>query len=586
MIGIFAILISAFTFNVNIGVAEGHQQEIPNTFYSITSFDHLKISTSYWARVEVEFPNSGDYVLEGGKPNMQRIAFFDEHGQLLKKGNHLEINVLEDDLSKTYFLYYSFVDEKDKNLLSIALFNYKEFLKQRHKSHNEQAIFQAVLSFPLMIALFFALFNQKRVYLYYALYILSIMFFFGYQYGLVGSVVPFINGIPPMWIWFFSFLITVFYLLFSASFLDLKKHDPFALRLIIIAIYFIIFFFLISLTLYVLGYDVQHSLTYKLPFWIVQLYLVFWFIIRIFGHPSKIKKYYLVGFFIVFIISISGQFLSASQSASNYNYLFQAGLILEVFVLALGLGARVNEIQNAEIKAQKELIDQLKLTEKLQEEYAEQLETKVLERTNNLAKKNKEFELLLKEVHHRVKNNLQMIISLLNMQDRRMQSPKMKGIFVSTKNKIKTLAMIHEHLYQNEDLTSISLENYLKDLCWMIISTLHKGNPIDLRINVDPIQTEIDTGISIGIMVNELVTNSLKYGIAKIENPKLTISVQEKESKLLLIISDNGKGIAETQTVFGLGYTIIQSILDSHNGHMNFNTTNEHFTIEIMLEKY
>jgi two-component sensor histidine kinase len=582
MVLLLSLLLSLSNINLEISVAKGDRDEIPSEFQPIETIEYLDIRTPYWAKIEFELDEKGQFVLQGGKPNMNRISFYNDEGILIKEGNHLQIDLSKEG-KKTYYLFYPFVDEKDKNLLSIELHTLSNFIVSRNKERSQQLIFQSLLLFPCMVAFFFAVFTKKKVYAFYALYILSLMFFFGYQYGIIGNVLDFFNDIPPMWVWFFGFLMTYFYLLFSSSFLDLKEHDPFSLRLINIAIYFILFFFLVSVILYLFNIDVQHSIAYKAPFLLIEIFLVTWFIVRIFKHPYKIKYYYLTGFFILITVSLSGQILSVNQSAADYNHIFQAGLVVEVFILALGLGARVNEIQKAEIRTQNALIDQLQINEQMKDKYAAQLEQQVYQRTQDLTRRNKEVEFLLKEVHHRVKNNLQMITSMLNMHHRRTNSAETDVVFKTTKTKIKSLAMIHEFLYSSEDLSSISLNRYLPDLCEMIIDSLHSGNNIDLQIDIEEVATGIETGISLGLIVNELVTNSLKYGIAKVENPMLRLELVKSDAVIHLKLTDNGRGIKGDKIEYGLGYTIIESILANNDGELRMLPISTGFSVAISM---
>lgn len=582
------IIFLSFILQINspqlsISVSIGNEDLVPSTFTPLNELEHLVIRTSYWARVDIMSNPQGEYILQGGKSNLKKISFYNAKGEFIGTGNHIKISLNNE--KSTYYLFYPFVDEKDGNLLSIALKDEIRFLKERSNERVSQLAFHSFLAFPLFVAIVLALRTRSSVYLYYALYILSIMCFFGYQYGVLGDLLPIVNIIPPMWIWLFSFLLTFFYLLFSISFLDLDKFDPFSAKLIRIANWYVFIFFLISLFLYLLRIDVQHSLAYKIPFWIIQVILIVWLMTRIFKHPSSIKMYYLTGFFILCAVSVSGQILSASQSVSNYNYLFQLGLIVEVFILALGLSARVDEMQNEKTKAQNDLIDQLKVNEELQLRYTDELEQKVMMRTEALSKRNEENEVLLKEVHHRVKNNLQMITSMLSMRERRTKSKDLSTYLTSTRNKIKSMALIHEHLYLTSDFSSINLSIYIDRLCEMIIGSLHKGNEIDLRVSIQDLSADIETAIPLGLMINELITNSIKYGIADVPKPILGIEITEKEGCLSLLIFDNGEGISSNNKE-GLGFTIIRSIIENMDGSIQYKKEDSFFYVEVNLREY
>lgn len=581
----FAFILISFAgqIDVSTSVAKGFENKIPIEFTDVTELNHLEIRSSYWAKVEINGQVEGNYILQGGKASLKKIRFYDEEKNLIGTGNNVKIRLKAESL--TYYLYYPFVDEKDGDLLSIRVVEEIQFLKARFIERTFQLAFHSFLAFPLLIALVLALRTRSSVYIYYALYILAIMSFFGYQYGLLGEILPVFNDIPPMWIWFFSFLNATFYLLFSSSFLDLKRFDPFSGKLILVANWFIFIFFLISITIYLIGIDVQHSIGFKVPFLVIEVCLIIWFIARTLKHPSRIKKYYLVGFFILIIEGIVGQVLSINQNAANYNHLFQLGMVVEVFILALGLSVRIDETQKEKNKAQNDLINQLKVNEELQAKYTDELEYKVRVRTEALSKRNEENEVLLKEVHHRVKNNLQMITSMLSMRERRTESEDLSSQLASTKNKIKSIALIHEHLYMTSDFSNIHLPEYVSRLCEMIIDSLHKGAAVDLQLSVENISADIETAIPLGIMINELVTNSLKYGLSTKKKPILGLKLSATNESLDLLIYDNGDGFSPEHKE-GLGLTIIRSILENMNGTISYLANSEMFEIKISMLEY
>ena len=583
---LYLITVLAFTIQppeLSIGVAKGGEELLPSSFTPLVDLEQLEIKQAYWAEVAITNFHPGTFVLQGGNSNLKRIHFYTTDQRRLEISNNLEIQL--DGSDTTFLLFYPFVDEKDSNLLSISINDKSVFLENLRKESIGQYVFHAFLLFPFLVSLVLYIRTRATVYLHYALYIFSLIFFFGYQHGIVGTYLPFINNIPPIWIWLCGSLMSIFYLLFTISFLDLKKVDPFSRKLILIAIWFTNFYTVLSISLYALGIDVQHSILYKTPFLSVQVVLIIWFVGRTFKHPSSIKYYYLTGFFILFAIVISGQVLSTSRSASDYNGLFQLGLVAEVFILTLGLSARVNAIQREKDFAQNKLIEQLQVNEELQREYTEELEDKVIERTKSLDLRNKENEMLLKEVHHRVKNNLQMITSMINMYNRRSDSEEVEEVLVGARNKIKSMALIHEHLYAHEDFSNVAIDEYLSQLIHMIIDSLHKGNQIDLRLNLDKVVSDIQTGISLGLILNELVTNSLKYALKEHPNPYLSIELAENQQRLCLKVKDNGHS-AVSVVEDGLGFTIIRSILDSMEGSIDQRPSDTGYAVEITLKDY
>ena len=161
-----------------------------------------------------------------------------------------------------------------------------------------------------------------------------------------------------------------------------------------------------------------------------------------------------------------------------------------------------------------------------------------------------ETELLLKEVHHRVKNNLQTVSSLLRMQGRNIEDQGTLHLIQSSQNRVVAMAMVHEMLYMREDLAKIDYHTYVSELGGYLIKSL-KGpeSKITLRIDIPHIELGIDTAIPLGLLINEAVTNALKYGFKDRETGEISILLErESKTEYVLRIGDNGVGYPESIT--------------------------------------
>ncbi|MEZ4686082.1 MAG: histidine kinase dimerization/phosphoacceptor domain -containing protein [Bacteroidia bacterium] len=165
-----------------------------------------------------------------------------------------------------------------------------------------------------------------------------------------------------------------------------------------------------------------------------------------------------------------------------------------------------------------------------------------------LSEKNRENELLLKEIHHRVKNNLQVISSLLRLQSAHIQDAGVKEAVKAGEHRVKSMALIHQKLYQHEDLSAVEMKDYLQTLCKSLKSTFgKKASGIAFEYAMEPLLLDVDTAVPLGLIVNELVTNSLKYAFAPGEEGTVTIGLgQESEEQLVLKVSDNGSGAEDS----------------------------------------
>jgi two-component sensor histidine kinase len=161
-----------------------------------------------------------------------------------------------------------------------------------------------------------------------------------------------------------------------------------------------------------------------------------------------------------------------------------------------------------------------------------------------------EKETLLKEVHHRVKNNLQTVSSLLSLQSRNVEEARMKTLLKSTQNRVISMAMVHEMLYMRNDISQIEYKSYVQELSEYLIRSI-KGldSKVQLKIDIPDIKLGIDTAIPLGLLINEAVTNALKYGFADEEEGEIYIVLKkELDKQYVLNIGDNGKGFPETIT--------------------------------------
>ena len=185
---------------------------------------------------------------------------------------------------------------------------------------------------------------------------------------------------------------------------------------------------------------------------------------------------------------------------------------------------------------------------------------------NELHKKLHEKEFLLKEVHHRVKNNLQTVSSLLSLQSRSIADKKIKGIIRSSQHRVVSMSMVHEMLYKRDDYTSkIEFKPYVEELCEYLIRSV-KGNNhnIATKLNIGDYKLSIDTVIPLGLIINETITNALKYGIPGETEGEIEINLSKKGVNTYeMYLGDNGIGYPEEvspKTSKSLGLKLIHNL--------------------------
>lgn len=171
-----------------------------------------------------------------------------------------------------------------------------------------------------------------------------------------------------------------------------------------------------------------------------------------------------------------------------------------------------------------------------------------------LEKKNLEKEFLLKEIHHRVKNNLETISSLLSLQTAKIESREFQLIMEETQNRVHSIGMIHNRLYQGENMKSIEMKDFFESLGNYIIETFDASGRILFCSDMEPLELDVDWAIPIGLIVNELISNSLKYAFPANCAGEIEVRLLEKDNHLHLIVSDNGIGMTENPPILGSGF--------------------------------
>jgi len=183
-----------------------------------------------------------------------------------------------------------------------------------------------------------------------------------------------------------------------------------------------------------------------------------------------------------------------------------------------------------------------------------------------------EKEVLLKEIHHRVKNNMQVITSLLNLQSKTINDEHALSVFQDSQNRVKSMALIHETLYQSKDLSRINFAEYLQKLV-AHVSRSYRIRPeaVQINIDVDDVSLPIDTAVPCGLIINELASNSLKYAFPADMRGEINITFEHGKSSYVLRVSDTGVGLPadfKPETGKSLGMKLIRMLTDQLSGEL------------------
>ncbi|MFT4600438.1 MAG: two-component sensor histidine kinase/putative methionine-R-sulfoxide reductase with GAF domain [Arenicella sp.] len=225
----------------------------------------------------------------------------------------------------------------------------------------------------------------------------------------------------------------------------------------------------------------------------------------------------------------------------------------------------------AQAKANEELLN-----------YQENLEDLIEAKTQELTNQNKEKEILIKEIHHRVKNNMQIMISLLNLKINTTKEPKEQDYLREFQDRIRSMAIIHERLYLENDISLISIDEYIHELSESLFSSLGSKENIVLKHNISSFQLHIDYAIPLGLIINEMITNSIKHGFAEGQGGSISLQLVKNENEVCFEYSDDGKGFnPEEVPETAFGTDLIEILASQLNAKLSLKTDKGvHYTIE------
>jgi PAS domain S-box-containing protein len=199
----------------------------------------------------------------------------------------------------------------------------------------------------------------------------------------------------------------------------------------------------------------------------------------------------------------------------------------------------------------------------------------------------KEKDVLLKEVHHRVKNNMQIISSILNLQSSYVTDNYTLALLKESQNRIKTMAYIHESLYQNKSFTSVNFSEYIQTLSKNIIqSYVLSSEKVELILNLEKINLNLDVSIPAGLIINELITNAIKHAFPDAKKGKVCLNLKSENNNICLEVTDNGVGIppgVDYNNTNTLGLQLVNTLIDQLDGEIKFKSEKDKGT-EVLIK--
>jgi len=500
-------------------------------------------------------------ILEFESPLTSNVEFYKNYtlittdGLLDEKTNrrslHPTFNIdLQGEQTQSYYLKVS--SHITSMTVKLNLYTNKTFYENELQM---QVYFSLFFGAMLVLALYnlsIYFFTKDISYLFYVGYIFTIVMHhllyvgFAKTYLLNYEQMSFVVKIAPV----FIALPVLFLTLFSKSFLNIKNFKT---------INKILNIFLILLPISVIFFIINDSFgKFRNIIPIVLMCYLFFITVYTFFKGEKQANLILLGWGIILFAGLVMYFSSAgilNIDLSNY-YIIEISFVSEALIFSMALANKINRFQEEKQQAQDRLIEEQRNTQK-------RLQKLVESKTKDLKKTLDEKELLLKELNHRVKNNMQTIISLIRLQNDEIDDKKINNLLLTIQNRISAMSHLHQLLYKKDNTTYIDAYDYFERIVSEIKDS-YEDEDIDIVFDINT-HLNPNGAVYCGLILNELITNSFKHAFVEKEGV-IEISLFKKNNLYNLIVKDNGKGYNQNIKTNSLGLVLIKTLATKQLG--------------------
>jgi len=238
-------------------------------------------------------------------------------------------------------------------------------------------------------------------------------------------------------------------------------------------------------------------------------------------------------------------FYTISNETESYISLFNLlGTAIIVFVVMLYFSKTINKKDEALVNAY----------------------TKLENQNTKISAQHQQQKILIKEIHHRVKNNLQVISSLMSLQARTIKNTEVIKVLNDSKRRIEAIALVHQKLYSNDNIGHVDIKSYLQEL---MDSQQALNTHVKCKVDSNNVVLSLDTAVPLGLIISEMISNAIKHAFNGIESPELTVTLINTKDNLELVVKDNGVGLPEDfdlNNPQSLGTEIICALTEQING--------------------
>jgi len=263
-------------------------------------------------------------------------------------------------------------------------------------------------------------------------------------------------------------------------------------------------------------------------------------------------KWYAAGWAAIFIgiaVYLGSFYFNSTSSTLMGHFLAQVACLVQMTFISLAMADEMGHLKEQA------------LLEAERAKYADTLKGQLVEK-----------EILLREIHHRVKNNMTVISSLLNLQANKLSQGYLQKIFDDTQKRIMSMSLVHEHLYGATNLSSIDFEKYIQTLLREVLSSYAKDDrPVATQVRAQGIHLDLETAIPCGLILTESITNALKYAFEGRHEGLLTIALDREGSEYRLVVQDNGVGLPQgidLKNPVSLGFQLMEALTTQLGGRL------------------
>jgi two-component sensor histidine kinase len=457
-----------------------------------------------------------------------------------------------------------------------------------------KGIYIGILFIMVFYNLFIYFSIKDKSYLYYVTYI---FFFLSLQLNDLGYTHKYLFYDYPIFhdlgIKILPSLTSIAAILFVRKFLNTKQHCPTldnGLTYIIIA-FTLVLGFSFNNQDNGLFFTLINILTLSIALYLLLIGIILSY------KDTFLAKYFLIAWSILLLSII--QFNLSNLNLIPYyeitDHSLEIGSLIEVFLLSLALAHRINVFKKEKEISQEETIKLINEKKNIIKNQNAILENLVFERTKELEQQNKiisdkdaEKSIMMREIHHRVKNNLQMISSMVRLQTRYHDKNNTIDSLKEVERRILTMAILHEKMYQSENLVSINIKDFITTVVVDLLDIYKTNKTFEYKVDAENINLKSESILYLGLLISELITNSLKHGFLKQDDGYLYINLSQKGSNdYNLNVSNNGEeiDINKFNTSNSLGHRLITNFVKQLDGVLSIQSNNEITTFSIKFKE-